>query len=93
MKRFLLICLALSVTANIALGAKKSKITHSREFRAVWVATVNNNDWPSRPGLSVEQQKTEIRKLLDLHKSDGMNAIIMQVRPSADAFYSSPTEP
>ncbi len=93
MKRFLLICLALSVTANIALGAKKSKKTHSREFRAVWVATVNNIDWPSRPGLSVEQQKTEIRKLLDLHKSDGMNAIIMQVRPSADAFYSSPTEP
>ena len=30
-----------------------------REFRAVWVATVGNIDWPSKPGLSTEQQKQE----------------------------------
>ena len=28
-----------------------------REFRAAWVATVGNIDWPSKPGLSTEQQQ------------------------------------
>ena len=30
-----------------------------REFRAAWVATVANIDWPSEPGLPVEKQKQE----------------------------------
>ncbi|MEP0368970.1 MAG: family 10 glycosylhydrolase [Cyclobacteriaceae bacterium] len=64
-----------------------------REFRAVWIATVKNIDWPSVPGLSTEEQKNEFRKLLDFHELNGMNAVIVQVRPSADAFYSSEYEP
>jgi len=64
-----------------------------REFRAVWVATVANIDWPSEPGLSTAQQKQEILDILDLHKANGMNAIILQVRPSADALYTSELEP
>ena len=63
------------------------------EFRAVWVATVNNIDWPSRPGLSTAQQQKEIIVILNMHQSLGMNAIILQVRPTADAFYASPLEP
>lgn len=59
------------------------------EFRAVWVATVNNIDWPSKPGLTAERQKTEVIEILDLHHNLNMNAIIMQVRPAADAFYPS----
>lgn len=64
-----------------------------REFRAVWVATVNNIDWPSKPGLTTEQQKIEVIELLNLHEKNGMNAIIFQVRPAADAFYKSELEP
>lgn len=64
-----------------------------REFRAVWVATVANIDWPSRPGLSSEQQRSEITSILDMHKENGMNAIILQVRPTADAMYASELEP
>ncbi len=64
-----------------------------REFRAVWIATVKNLDWPSRAGLSTEQQQREIREMLDFHQKNGINAIIMQVRPSADAFYFSAEEP
>ena len=64
-----------------------------REFRAVWVATVNNIDWPSKPGLSTAQQKKEVIDMLDLHAKNGMNAIIMQVRPASDAFYKSDMEP
>ncbi|WP_297094346.1 family 10 glycosylhydrolase [uncultured Draconibacterium sp.] len=63
------------------------------EFRAVWVATVVNIDWPSKPGLSTDAQKREIVDILNLHKSLGMNAIILQVRPAADAFYQSDLEP
>jgi uncharacterized lipoprotein YddW (UPF0748 family) len=64
-----------------------------REFRAVWVATVNNIDWPSKPGLATEQQKKEIIDILNLHAKNGMNAIIMQIRPASDAFYLSELEP
>jgi uncharacterized lipoprotein YddW (UPF0748 family) len=80
---------------TVAVGRNRIKKmpVPKREMRAVWVATVNNIDWPSRPGLSSEQQQAEIRELLDYHKNNGMNAIIMQVRPCADAFYPSALEP
>ena len=64
-----------------------------QEFRAVWIATVDNIDWPSKKGISADSQKTEFIRILDLHKSNGMNAVIMQVRPATDAFYPSPYEP
>lgn len=64
-----------------------------REFRAAWVATVYNLDWPSKPGLSVEAQKAELRKLLDQAVSLHLNAVIFQVRPAADALYASKLEP
>ncbi len=60
-----------------------------REFRAVWIATVNNIDWPSKKGLPVEQQKAEFIKLLSDVKEMGMNAVIVQIKPTADAFYPS----
>jgi uncharacterized lipoprotein YddW (UPF0748 family) len=63
------------------------------EFRAVWVATVENIDWPSKRGLPVDQQKAEFIKLIDLHYKNGMNAIVMQIRPVTDAFYPSQYEP
>lgn len=64
-----------------------------QEFRAVWIATVDNIDWPSKKGIPVDSQKAEFIRILDLHKSNGMNAVIMQVRPATDAFYPSPYEP
>ena len=63
------------------------------EWRAVWISTVNNIDWPSRPGLSSEQQKQELTSYLDLFKSLNFNAVILQIRPTADAFYRSEYEP
>lgn len=63
------------------------------EFRAVWIATVDNIDWPSKKTLTVEEQKAEYIKILELHQRNGMNALIVQVRPAADAFYPSQYEP
>jgi len=65
----------------------------SREFRGVWVASVANMDWPSRPGLPVAQQKSELITILDRAASLNLNAVILQVRPSADALYASQKEP
>ena len=64
-----------------------------REFRAAWIATVANIDWPSEPGLPVARQKAELRRLLDQAAALNLNAVIFQVRPHADALYDSPHEP
>lgn len=63
------------------------------EFRGVWVATVENIDWPSDKFLPSDSQRTEFIRLLDMHKRNGMNAVIVQVRPATDAFYPSQYEP
>ncbi|MBV6522153.1 MAG: hypothetical protein MNPFHGCM_02299 [Gemmatimonadaceae bacterium] len=65
----------------------------AREFRGVWIATVDNIDWPSRPGLPVDSQQTELLALLDRAAALRLNAVIFQVRPSADAMYASSLEP
>ena len=64
-----------------------------REFRAAWVATVDNIDWPSKRTLSVEQQRAELLQIMDAAAAIHLNAIILQVRPSADALYPSKLEP
>lgn len=63
------------------------------EFRATWVASVANIDWPSRPGLSSDQQKKELTAILDRVGKLRMNAVILQVRPACDALYASSYEP
>lgn len=64
-----------------------------REFRAVWVSTIFNLDWPSEKGLSVKEQQKEMIRIFDRCKELGMNAVIVQIRPSGDAFYKSAFEP
>lgn len=64
-----------------------------REFRAAWVATVYNLDWPSRPGLPAAQQRAELLGILQQAQRLHLNAILLQVRPCSDAFYRSPLEP
>ncbi|MCX7919567.1 MAG: family 10 glycosylhydrolase [bacterium] len=78
--------------------ARKSKAQEQvtfpqREFRGVWIATVNNIDWPSRKGLPVQEQQQELIKLFDLCTALNLNAVIFQVRPAGDAFYASKLEP
>ncbi len=64
-----------------------------REFRAAWVSTVANIDWPSRSNLPPARQQAEALAILDRAKSLHLNAIVLQVRPSADAIYPSKLEP
>lgn len=90
MKRALLI---LYVTISSLHCVPAQTISPKYEFRAVWVATVSNIDWPSQPGLSTDQQQREAIGILNTHQKLGMNAIILQVRPAADAIYPSALEP
>ena len=65
----------------------------NREFRAAWVATVANINWPSKRDLTTAQQKEEAIKLLDMLEANNFNAVIFQVRPAGDALYKSNFEP
>ncbi|MGC3978298.1 MAG: family 10 glycosylhydrolase [Paludibacteraceae bacterium] len=86
-KRFFIILL--SVLFYLGIFSQQLK----REFRAVWIATVANIDWPSKHTLSTTQQRIEMRQMLDsLHKNN-INAIVLQIRPTADSFYPSDLEP
>ena len=64
-----------------------------REFRAMWIATVGNIDWPSKPGLPVARQQEELRTLLDTAHRWHLNAVILQIRTGCDALYPSALEP
>lgn len=64
-----------------------------REFRAVWIATVDNIDWPSKRGLPAEQQQEEFRAMIEQQRQSGFNAVVVQVRAAADAFYAKSMEP
>ncbi len=82
MKHFLLI----SVFVVSFLYVCSQPASPKFEFRAVWVATVANIDWPSKPGLSTEEQQREAIEILNMHQKLGMNAIILQIRPASDAL-------
>ena len=64
----------------------------TREFRAVWIATVGGMDWPAK-GSTTDRQKADFIAILDKAVALKMNAIVFQVRPSADALYASDLEP
>jgi uncharacterized lipoprotein YddW (UPF0748 family) len=65
----------------------------TREFRGAWIATVANIDFPSKPGLTTDEQKAELIALVDKAQKLNFNAVIFQVRPTSDAFYASSYEP
>lgn len=88
MKKILLLIISFLTVTSIA-----QDIPPKREFRAVWVASVSNIDWPTSKYLTPTQQRSEIVTLLNRHKQNGMNCIVLQIRPSCDAFYNSTIEP
>ena len=92
--------LSLAAALPAATGAQTTRAANDtapppvqRELRAVWVATVENMDWPSKSGLSTADQQRELLAILDKAVELHLNAIVLQVRPAADALYASPDEP
>ena len=63
-------------------------------FRATWVSTVANIDFPTKAAIgNYEQQKADMIAMLDAFQDMNLNAIVFQVRPTADALYKSELEP
>jgi uncharacterized lipoprotein YddW (UPF0748 family) len=70
-----------------------NKVEPKREFRGVWMATVVNLDWPQNAKATTERQKKDLTDQLNSHQQTGINAVMFQVRPAADAFYAQSREP
>jgi uncharacterized lipoprotein YddW (UPF0748 family) len=81
-----------SLLACSLLGAQALP-SPRREFRAAWVATVDNIDWPSRPGLLRGAAQAELTAIVARAQALRLNALLFQVRPCADAMYASELEP
>lgn len=67
-------------------------VVAKKEVRAAWISTVYNLDWPTTKG-DVGAQKSELITILNRLQALNFNAVVLQVRPMADAFYSSQLEP
>lgn len=78
---------------GVVVEAQDSDGKHRREMRGIWVATVNNIDWPSSPALSIESLERETIAILDRVQQLGLNTVFLQVRPCSDAIYNSSLEP
>lgn len=63
------------------------------EFRAVWIATVANIDWPKQRTDSVAKKQKDFIEILDNYKKLNYNAVIVQIRSVGDAFYKSKYAP
>lgn len=84
---------ATAPTGHPAAACSVDVHAQKQQLRAVWIASVANIDWPSRPGLTAEQQQAELRSWFDMAVAQRHNAVVLQVRPTADAFWPSSVEP
>lgn len=88
-KKITAIFLASVMLITCACAAAPIKSAARDDFRAVWVSTVYNLDYPAKATTKVATLKAEADKILKTSREMGMNAIVLQVRPSADAIYKS----
>ncbi|MCR5263952.1 MAG: family 10 glycosylhydrolase [Clostridiales bacterium] len=59
------------------------------EMRGIWIATVENINFPQKPTTDVNSLKKQLDEIVSVCQSVGANTIMFQVRPSGDAFYKS----
>ncbi|GAP38504.1 glycoside hydrolase family 10 protein [Piscinibacter sakaiensis] len=81
-----------AATAADAAGDPREPPPAPREWRGAWIASVANIDWPRRAGPDAADPAT-VRRLLDQAATLGLNALVLQVRPAADALYAGALEP
>lgn len=81
---------SLSIFLTVITSQASGLISPKREFRGAWLQTVYQDRFLKN---STENNKEFLRSQLDLLQLAGINAVMFQVRPSADAFYNSVYEP
>jgi uncharacterized lipoprotein YddW (UPF0748 family) len=81
------------VPVEEALFSRYKRVSPKKELRGVWVSTVHRVDFPSQATTNPTVLKNEWLQLLKFYKSLNLNAVIVQVRPTADAIYPSKITP
>lgn len=94
MRRYLFFSLAsLILCAFCASHLVAQTTAPKRELRGVWIASVSNIDFPVRSSDSPDKQRSDFIGILESHRSMGINAVFVQIRPAADALYANSLEP
>lgn len=79
---------ASSGSLSTADSTAKSTASAS-ETRAIWVATAYSIDYPDEPTTDAAVLRSRCDAILDNIQANGFNTVYFQVRPAADALYSS----
>lgn len=85
MKKAILLLVAACCAVSVA-WAQNPK----REFRGAWMHTIFQAQYAHQ---TTDENKQYLRDQLDKLRAAGVNAIVFQVRPQADALYPSALEP
>ncbi|WP_369753592.1 glycoside hydrolase family 10 protein [Flavobacterium sp. WC2409] len=91
-KSFLLLLSSFLLAFSVG-NAQETTVNPKNEFRAVWIATVANIDWPKTSTDPIEKQKADFIEILDTYKKLNYNAVIVQIRSVGDAFYPTNLAP
>lgn len=93
---FVLLFSVVCIIVMISLSSREEQVDEPDkereligEMNGVWIASISNIDFPSRPDLSKKELKAEIDTIVENTASAGLDTIFFQVRPSADALYDS----
>ncbi len=87
--RKLILLLALFLATGVGAQIQQQSPYPKREFRGAWIQAVNGQF----RGIPTEKLKQTLIDQLNSLQGAGINAIIFQVRPEADALYASQLEP
>jgi uncharacterized lipoprotein YddW (UPF0748 family) len=83
MKQVLLI-LVMFLLNVAAFAQTTTSYPPKEEFRAAWIATVFQLDWPKNYNTAAQQQS--LINMLDNAKANGLNAVLFQIRTECDAL-------
>lgn len=92
-KKYISLLLLVFIFPYLNVNSQSKKVYPKNEFRAVWIATVVNIDWPKTGNDPVEKQKADYIEILETYKKLNYNAVIVQIRSVGDAFYPSKLAP
>jgi uncharacterized lipoprotein YddW (UPF0748 family) len=89
----IVLLISIFVLSFLNVAAQENSMHPKSEFRAVWIATVVNIDWPKAGADPIEKQKADFIEILNTYKKLNYNAVIVQIRSVGDAFYPSKLAP
>ncbi|MDD2512646.1 MAG: family 10 glycosylhydrolase [Proteiniphilum sp.] len=87
---FLMLLLLSACGTSRKVPAATAVDTPKREFRGAWIQTVGQSRYRQMNSAAMKHYLSEMARKLD---EAGINAVIFQIRPEADAFYRSDLEP